>query len=74
MPAFLGGVPTPSPNILPTWGSCSHRPGSSGPISNPEDMERLENKDGIAERLGLDPNEKSEPKPQQVSPESASQS
>ena len=39
-----------------------------------EDMERLENKvDGIAEHLGLDPNEKSEPKPQQVAPESASQ-
>ena len=38
-----------------------------------EDMERLENKvDGIMDRLGLDPNETSEPKPQQVSPESAS--
>jgi hypothetical protein len=39
-----------------------------------EDMERLENKvDGIMEHLGLDPNEKDEPRPQQVSPESASQ-
>jgi hypothetical protein len=39
-----------------------------------EDMERLENKvDAIAEQLGLDPNEHSEPGPQQVSPESASQ-
>jgi hypothetical protein len=39
-----------------------------------EDMERLENKvDAIAEKVGIDPNEKSEPKPQQVSPESASQ-
>lgn len=38
------------------------------------DMERLENKvDAIAERIGLDPNEHSEPAPQQVSPESASQ-
>jgi len=38
-----------------------------------EDMERLENKvDAIAERMGLDPNEHSEPAPQQVSPESAS--
>ena len=39
-----------------------------------QDMERLENKvDAIAEKVGIDPNEKSEPKPQQVSPESASQ-
>jgi hypothetical protein len=39
-----------------------------------EDMERLENKvDTIAERLGLDPNEQSEPAPQEVAPESASQ-
>ena len=39
-----------------------------------EDMERLENKvDAIAEQLGLDPNEHSEPGPQQVEPESASQ-
>jgi hypothetical protein len=38
-----------------------------------EDMERLENKvDAIAEKVGIDPSEKSEPKPQQVSPESAS--
>lgn len=37
-------------------------------------MERLENKvDAIADRLGLDPNEHSEPEPQQVTPESASQ-
>lgn len=39
-----------------------------------EDMERLENKvDAIAERIGLDPNEHSEPAPQHVTPESASQ-
>lgn len=38
-----------------------------------EDMERLENKvDRIAEELGIDPNEKDEPKPQQVSSETAS--
>jgi hypothetical protein len=39
-----------------------------------EDMERLENKvDAIADRLGLDPNEHSEPAPQRVSPGSSSQ-
>lgn len=39
-----------------------------------EDMERLENKvDAIAERIALDPNEHSEPAPQHVTPESASQ-
>jgi disulfide bond formation protein DsbB len=38
------------------------------------DMERLENKvDAIANRMGIDPNETSEPRPQQVSPESASE-
>ena len=38
-----------------------------------QDMERLENKvDAIPEKVGIDPNE-SEPKPQQVSPESASE-
>jgi hypothetical protein len=38
-----------------------------------EDMERLENKvDAIAEQLGIDPNEKSEPAPQETTPESAS--
>jgi hypothetical protein len=38
-----------------------------------QDMERLENKvDAIAKRMGLEPDEKNEPAPQQVSPESAS--
>ncbi len=40
-----------------------------------QDMERLENKvDRIAEEMGIDPNETSEPAPQQYSPESASES
>jgi len=38
-----------------------------------EDMERLENKvDRISKELGIDPNEKNEPAPQQVAPESSS--
>lgn len=38
-----------------------------------EDMERLENKvDTIAEKLGIDPNEASEPRPQKTTRESAS--
>ena len=38
-----------------------------------QDMERLENKvDAIAEELGINPNEQSEPRPQEDSPESES--